>query len=120
MKTLKAILLFPFWFIWQVIKAPLLPIRLAWKWSEGASFKTGNAWGGGGSEIGGCLPRLVGTIFIAGLIYYGIGWCVLKVVNTIKGNAGEKPAAVEQQNIKSTPPAVDSNTSANPAQTEAK
>ena len=69
MKILKSIVLLPF-----------LPLRLAWKWSNGAKATTAGAlWNkkdANGNDIiiekGGCLPRLLGTIIIAGILYSGI------------------------------------------------
>lgn len=69
MKILKNIILLPF-----------LPLRLAWKWSSGAkATSSGALWNKkdeNGNDIiiekGGCLPRLLGTIIIAGILYSGI------------------------------------------------
>ena len=67
---------------------PFLPIRLGWRWSSGSKVTTkGALWNKhdrDGNEIyvekGGCLPRLIGTAIIAGILYSIIGWGLLKIL----------------------------------------
>ena len=71
----------------NIILLPFLPLRLAWRWSGGAKITSAGAkitsagalWNKkdeDGNDIviekGGCLPRLLGTIIIAGILYAAI------------------------------------------------
>lgn len=64
----------------NILLLPFLPLRLAWRWSGGAKITTAGAlWNkkdAYGNDIviekGGCLPRILGTIIIAGLLYAAI------------------------------------------------
>ena len=81
MKIIKSILLLPF-----------LPLRLAWRWSSGAKVTSGGAlWNEkdeNGNDIilekGGCLPRLLGTVIIAGILYALIGWGIMSLVEVFQ------------------------------------
>ena len=61
----------------NIILLPFLTLRLAWKWSGGTKVTSGGAlWNKKdeyGNDIviekGGCLPRILGTIIIAGILY---------------------------------------------------
>ena len=76
----------------NIILLPFLPLRLAWRWSSGAKATTAGAlWNkkdAYGNDIvhesGGCLPRLLGTVIIAGILYGLIGWGVMSLVEVVK------------------------------------
>ena len=71
-----------------ILLLPLLPLRLAWKWSSGAkATSSGALWNKKdefGNDIviekGGCLPRLMGTVIIAAILYSLIGWAIMSIV----------------------------------------
>lgn len=72
----------------EVVLLPFLPIRLGWRWSEGAKMSTKGALFNKhdefGNEIyvekGGCLPRLMATAIVAGILYYGIAVGIRKIL----------------------------------------
>lgn len=72
----------------NILLLPFLPIRLGWRWSSGAKVSTKgalfNRHDRDGNEIyvekGGCLPRLIGTAIIAGILYSLIGWGLQKIL----------------------------------------
>ena len=55
----------------NVILLPLLPLRLAWKWSSGAAMN---------GQPNGCA-HLIGCLIIAGIMYGLIGWGIMALVN---------------------------------------
>ena len=62
-------------FIVKLILIPFWPIFIGWKLSAGTVAKTND-----GTEHP-ILGRLIGTVIVAGLIYYGVIWAVMKVVD---------------------------------------
>ena len=72
----------------NIILLPFLPLRLAWKWSEGTTLKASgiiikrDRFGREvpGEKYRGCLPRLIGTAFIAGILYGLIGWGIISLI----------------------------------------
>ena len=72
----------------SIILLPFLPLRLAWRWSSGTKVTTSSAlWNKKDAlgndvvqEYGGCLPRLLGTVIIASILYGFIGWVIMNLV----------------------------------------
>lgn len=71
----------------NLILLPLLPLRLAWKWSEGTTLKSSGIFTKRdrfGREVAdkynGCLPRLIGTVIIAGILYGLIGYGIRSLI----------------------------------------
>lgn len=72
----------------NILLLPFLPLRLGWRWSAGAKVSTQgglfNRYDRDGNEIyvekGGCVPRLIGTVIIAGILYSFIGWGLQKIL----------------------------------------
>lgn len=72
----------------RILLLPVLPIYLGWKWSSGAKATSAGALFSKkdalGREIivehGGCLPRLIGTAIIAGILYSLVVWGVKAVL----------------------------------------
>ena len=91
MKVVKAIFKVLLW----IILLPLLPIRLGWKWSKGATLKTFD-----GDEILPGVGRLIMT-FIYAIIMYGlIGGPIIKVGAKSPTPIVEK--TVDQTNVEQT------------------
>lgn len=70
----------------NIILLPLLPLRLAWRWTGGAkaSWTTKDRYGRDVvMKQGGCLPHVLGTLVIAGLLYAIIGVCIQKVMEVV-------------------------------------
>lgn len=80
--------------IFKVILFPLWPIFIGWKVAGalGFSVSTGS-WSGGSSDAGPFIGRLVGTVVIAGLIYYGVFMALTHVLGiSIPSNDGMEAA----------------------------
>ena len=55
----------------NILLLPFLPLRLAWKWSSATTI---NGQGGGCAHV-------LGTIIVAGILYGGIIWGIMKLLN---------------------------------------
>lgn len=88
-----------------IILLPILPIRLGWKWSEGAkishTYRDGKIKNGRivySEEGDPFLGRLIGTAIIAGLMYYGIVQG-LAYVFAPRSEAIRSPVVEQQKNV---------------------
>ena len=54
----------------NIILLPLLPLRLAWKWSGGSEIN---------GQKSGCA-HVLGAVIVAGIIYGLIGWGIMAIV----------------------------------------
>ena len=98
MKILKNIILLPF-----------LPIRLGWRWSAGAKASKSYLFGKKdrdgnivhSEKMDSSSSRLVGTIFIAGIIYYGVFQGISYVVEKFSSRSETRPTPVveRQENV---------------------
>jgi len=54
----------------NIILLPLLPLRLAWKWSGDSAIN---------GQKSGCA-HVLGTVIVAGILYGLIGWGIMSLV----------------------------------------
>ena len=100
----------------NIILLPFLPIRIGWKLSAGARMSNETLFGKvkngrivHSEEGDSCLARLIGTAFVAGVIYYGVVQGVAYFVkkSSPKSEVNQSPVVEQQGNADRSKPEVD-------------
>ena len=100
----------------NIILLPFLPIRIGWKLSAGAKASKSHLFGKvkngrvvHSEEMDSSSSRLIGTIFVAGIIYYGIaqGFSYLLSRISSRPEANQSPVVEQQGNVEQSKPDVD-------------
>ena len=100
----------------NIILLPVLPIRIGWKLSAGAKASNSTLFGKvkngrvvHSEEMDSSSSRLIGTIFVAGIIYYGIaqGFSYLLSRISSRPEANQAPVVEQQGNVEQSKPEID-------------